>query len=130
MSYYRYFRGPLQGSDTVNHDIFLCKLEFYGIRGIALEWFRSYLSNRQQCVRINDYQSSFSIVSCGVPQWSILGPLLLSIYINDFSKSSDLFSFILFADDSNLFYSHADVNTLFGTVNAELKKSFFMDKSK
>ena len=106
--------------DTVNHNILLSKLDYYGIRGTALEWFRSYLSNRQQFVSVSGIQSQSSTISCGVPQGSILGPLLFSIYINDFDKSSDLFSFILFADDSNLFYSNPDV--LYEDVNLELQK--------
>ena len=108
--------------DTVDHDILLSKLEYYGIRGVALEWFRSYLSNRQQFVSINGTQSLPCNICCGVPQGSILGPLLFSLYINDFDQSSDILSFILFADDSNLFYSHHDINVLFDTVNQEMEK--------
>ena len=106
--------------DTVNHKILLSKLAHYGIRGIALEWFRSYLTKRHQFVSINGCVSSLAEISHGVPQGSILGPLLFSIYINDFDKSSNLLSFILFADDSNLFYTHSNLNVLFDTVNSEL----------
>ena len=107
--------------DTINHDILLDKLYHYGIRGKALEWFRSYLSNRQQFVSLNNRDSVMQNISCGVPQGSLLGPLLFIIYINDFYKSSEKLSFILFADDSNLFFSHPDPNFLLETVNDELK---------
>ena len=107
--------------DTINHDILLHKLFHYGIRGKALEWFRSYLSNRKQFVDLNNNLSTSRPINCGVPQGSLLGPLLFIIYINDFYKSSEILTFILFADDSNLFYSHSNPNTLLSTMNIELK---------
>ena len=68
--------------DTVNHNILFKKLEHYGITGVPLEWFRNYLSDRKQCVEINNVLSDFKYVTCGVPQCLILGPLLFSIYMN------------------------------------------------
>ena len=108
--------------DTINHDILLHKLSHYGVRGKALEWFRSYLTNRKQYVFLNEHASDLRHINCGVPQGSILGPLLFILYINDFYRSSQVLSFILFADDTNLFFSHSDHKVLTDTVNNELKK--------
>ena len=89
--------------DTLNHDILLDKLSYYGVEGTALQWFDSYLSNRSMYVEIDNMKSSVRTLTTGVPQGSILGPLLFLIYMNDISNSSNLFKFILFADDTNLF---------------------------
>ena len=90
--------------DTVNHEILIQKLEYYGIRGIANDWFVSYLSNRCQFVSLGDVTSDKQSVGCGVPQGSVLGPLLFLLYVNDFKCCSELLDFHLFADDANLFY--------------------------
>ena len=108
--------------DTVNHQILLDKLLHYGIRGVALNWFVSYLSNRHQFVQFNDTSSSLHIIKCGVPQGSILGPLLFPIYINDLCDVSKILDFILFADDTNIFFSHKNVDFLEKTLNEELLK--------
>ena len=108
--------------DTVNHDILLDKLEFYGVRGVALQWFKSYLSCRTQFVQYNGYNSSSKYIKCGVPQGSILGPLLFLLYINDLCNVSKALDFILFADDTNIFFSHNGPNQLMEIVNNELKK--------
>ena len=83
-----------------------------------MDWFKSYLSNRKQFVTINGQDSSHKNLSCGVPQGSLLGPLL---FINDLPNSSDTLSFILFADDSNIFYSHRDPQFLLNKVNNEIE---------
>ena len=108
--------------DTLNHDILLKKLEYYGVRGIALDWFKSYLSNRKQCVSLGGVISSLKSVTHGVPQGSILGPLLFILYINDIINCSKYFIFILFADDTNLFYSCKNIFQLFDIANSELAK--------
>ena len=106
--------------DTVNHDILFTKLEFYGVRGLPLSLFKSYLNGRQQYVEYNGVSSTRSNIVCGVPQGSILGPLLFLLYINDLAHASDKIFSILFADDSNLFLSGKDPNQLIRTMNEEL----------
>ena len=108
--------------DTVNHEILLSKLEYCGIRGIALNWFQSYLSHRKQFVSVNGFSSSLCDITCGVPQGSVLGPLLFLIYINDLPNSSKLLSFFLFADDTNIYFEADDLTSLTNTINRELSK--------
>ena len=108
--------------DTLNHNILLSKLEHYGIRGIPLLWLKDYLTNRKQFVCYNSASSLMRPITCGVPQGSILGPLLFILYVNDIVNCSKLLHFILFADDTNLFFSSKNYNDLMLTVNTELGK--------
>ena len=106
--------------DTVDHSILLKKLYHYGIRGIAYEWFESYLSGRTQFVTYNDEKSSIKPMTCGVPQGSILGPILFLLYINDLVSVCKHSLPFLFADDTNLFTSGKNLNDLKDKVNEEL----------
>ena len=108
--------------DCVSHDILLNKLYAYGIRGSLMQWFQSYLSARSQFVFYNGIRSSIRNITHGVPQGSILGPLLFILNVNDFSRSSDLLFSILFADDTSVFiegHSYAEVIEI---LNNELLK--------
>ncbi len=91
--------------DTVNHEILLKKLEIYGIRGIAKKLIGSYLKNRRQTVKVNSVQSSSREVVCGVPQGTVLGPLLFIIYVNSLLKITSLGDIISYCDDTVIFYS-------------------------
>ena len=108
--------------DTVDHSILLKKLEKYGIRCNILKWFKSYLSCREQFVEYNDCHSEKKYITHGVPQGSILGPLLFILYINDFSKASDLLFTILFADDTSVFIEGTSYNNIINDMNRELEK--------
>jgi len=108
--------------DTVNHEILLRKLIKYGIRGKVHNWISDYLHDRKQFVSYNGVSSSTGTISCGVPQGSILGPLLFILYINDMYKVSDKICPILYADDSNIFIQGKNLLNMTLTLNEELKK--------
>jgi hypothetical protein len=107
--------------DTVDHKILMKKLSKIGVCDAALRWFDSYLTNRFQYVSIGLSASNLLRIKIGVPQGSILGPLLFIIYINDLPKDSSLLNF-LFADDTTLLSLHSDLNYLIESVNTEFQK--------
>ena len=107
--------------DTVDHHILLKKLEYYGVRGIPNYWFASYLSNRKQFVSINGYKSNLADVKCGVPQGSILGPLLFLIFIDDLHAAIKYSELHHFADDTNLLSCNSCVKSINKQVNYDLK---------
>ena len=108
--------------DTIDHYILLYKLEHYGFRGIVLDWFKNYLSNRKQHVSFNSIESEQKDIVCGVPQGSILGPLLYIRYVNDNIDTSDVLDFILFADDTTILYSHSNIENQINLINEELSE--------
>ena len=108
--------------DTVDHQILLKKLELYGIKGQALSFLESYLSNRNQKCQIQGSVSSEKLIKCGVPQGSILGPLFFLLYINDLPQCLDKTKPRLFADDTNLIVSGDSITDLETAVNSDLEK--------
>ena len=106
----------------IDHKILLEKLTHYGTKGKNLTWFKSYLSKRKQFIMINETEKLKTLeIKCGVPQGSILGPLLFLLYVNDLNQASKLLEPIMFAD-TNLFYSQQNINTVFNTAKEELEK--------
>ena len=110
--------------DVLNHSILLRKLSHYGIRGKILELLTSYLTERQQYVSYGGIESTILTTSTGVPQGSVLGPLLFIIFINDIVNISKMASFVLFADDLNLFVAHTCRATVYSLANSILKELY------
>ena len=106
--------------DTVDHVILMKKLSHYGIRGEPLDLLQDYMNGRKQYVSCSGVNSSVRDICYGVPQGSILGPLLFLIYVNDMTHCSHILEFILFADDTNIFLTNRDANRLYDTINVEL----------
>ncbi len=107
------FLDLLKAFDTIDHAILLTKLEQYGVDGIPLKLLKNYLTNRKQYVKLQEASSNLLPINTGVPQGSILGPLLFIIYINDFARASAIVDFICYADDTTLF------STLNKFINAQ-----------
>ena len=108
--------------DTIDHTLLIDKLNYYGIRGTASDWLKSYLSQRKQLVNFNDTHSESLEVICGVPQGSILGPKLFTLYINDICNISKVLDFIIFADDTNIFCTGNDLIETCKRMSTELEK--------
>ena len=107
--------------DTVNHKILLKKLEHYGVRGHAVKWFSSYLAERKQYTSVNNTNSQIDDITYGVPQGSVLGPLLFLIYINDLNNAIKFSSIRHFADDTNIIYRHQSLRKINQRINFDLK---------
>lgn len=119
--------------DCVPHDLLLTKLSYYGIRGLPLSLFESYLSNRKQCAYVNNISSAFNDVKHGVPQGSVLGPLLFILFVNDISHFIHPYKCILFADDTTLITSNTDYSNLVNNlkhVEKSAEKWFIANKLK
>lgn len=110
--------------DTVSHNLLIKKLERIGVKGNALKMFESYLSNRMQVVKIENTQSKTEPLTCGVPQGSILGPLLFLIYINNVHELSLNGDITLYADDTCLFYFGASIHTILSHAQKDLNNLF------
>ena len=111
--------------DTIDHSILISKLYHYGVRGVLLEWFKIYLNNRKQQVQINDiFSTNIHTITKGVPEGSILGPLLFSLYVNDFPKCLNHSSAIIFADDTSVFISNSNLTTLYQCTNEDLNSIY------
>ena len=108
--------------DTVDHNILMGKLKHFGIRGVAYCWFESYLKGRKQHVSINGFNSKDLPISYGVPQGSVLGPLLFLLYINDLHTAIKFCKVHQFADDTNLLHISKSIKKLNKFVNFDLKK--------
>ena len=110
--------------DTVDHDILLNKLHIYGIRGKIWEWFKSYLKNRQQYLVVNECISSCREIQYGVPQGSVLGPVLFSLYVNDINYAVRGETLKLYADDTNLFLYDSSIDSLCMRANLSLESLY------
>jgi len=106
--------------DTMSHEILLKKLYIYGFRGIALNWIKDYLSNRKQFVVYNNEKSQMVDFNIGVPQGSILGPLLFLLYVNELPEISHKLSYVQFADDTNIFITGKSLSDISSIINEEM----------
>ena len=115
------FAESQKAFDTVDHQILLAKLNYYGICGVSNDWFKPYFSNRDQYVSINGYESGFSTLNCGVPQGPVLGLVLFLLYINDLNQALQFWKVHHFADDTNLLCLSNSIKKLNKLATADLK---------
>ncbi|CAH1256204.1 ACSS3 [Branchiostoma lanceolatum] len=108
--------------DTLDHTILLQKMSRYGIQGPALDWFKSYLTGRKHCTSINGATSEFHQVKYGVPQGSILGPLLFIIYVNDMPECLQSCDISMYADDTVIYYSNKDFTNIENVLQNDLQR--------
>ena len=101
-----------KASDTVDHKILISELKNYGVTGNNLKWFKSCLNNRKQFIAYNNKYTSFETITYRVSQGVILEPLLFLIYVNDLNQELNKLDPIMFADDTNLFYSHHQIKMI------------------
>lgn len=106
--------------DCVNHQILIRKMDFYGVRGVPLKWFKSYLQDRHQFVRVSESTSNSKTVKCGVPQGSVLGPILFLLFINDITSLDISGKVTLFADDTSFIWSKPDSASLHSAISEDL----------
>ena len=108
----------------MSHSVLLSKLSAYGIKGVKLEWFTNYLFSHKQQVVLQNTKSECELISCGVPQGSILGPVLFVLYFNDFSKTLFKSEVFMFSDDTVVFYAGKSAEEIESVLNSELENIF------
>ena len=114
------FIDAMKAFDTVNHQILINKLKKYGISGNLLAWIGDYLTGRKQCTIANNVISDYDNIVCGVPQGSVLGPLLFLVYINDIASVVKNSNISMYADDTVIYISHTDLNIAIALLQSDL----------